>query len=159
MTTNIFSQFKNSLYSKSTDSFFFDDFSEIHKVSIPSSSVEKFPSIAVGQKLCVFGKLRFDRFKKHDGTVGYEFIIRAQQIFNCDIDGKTGPITSIRQTDDVTGEKNVTTLFNSNINEAHIFSHISFEVINKVKFSSFYLASNYFLVLVKNRLLSHFKTY
>lgn len=98
----------------------------------------------MGQKLYVLGSVRLKRFKKDDGSVGSEFELKAHQIYPCDIDGKTGPSTSISQTDDVTKKKKVTTALNNNMNEAQMFSQISFEVVNKVKFSCFYLASNYF---------------
>lgn len=118
---------------------------------MPPSLVEKAPSIVVGQQLYVFGRLRLERFKTEDGSIGSEIITKAYQIYVCDIDDKTGPTTGISQTDDFTEKKNVTTPLSNHMNKAQIFSQISFPVINKVKFSSFCLFSNYFSLLVNHK--------
>lgn len=108
---------------------------------MPESLVEKAPSIVVGQNLYILGKLRLKRFKKDDGRIASEFEIRAHQIYECDIDGKTRSGTS--EIDNIRKREKIITVFNSNMNEIQIFGQISFEVVNKVKFSCFHLASNY----------------
>lgn len=91
-----------------------------------------------------------ERFKKDDGGLGSEFKTKAHQIYVCDIDDRFGASSSISQTDDITKIKIGTTALNINMNEAQIFGQISFEVVNKVEFSCFYLASNYFSLLVNH---------